>query len=440
MTEHVRAIALAVLVVAAALGPIAQPAAAQASRSVVTGYAGALPKDPRDRARTYFDQPAVRALIRELEHGPLPAAEAEARLGGSPATLADLARLRLVRQEAGVVRLGFAYFTAADMRRIHAVAARHVPSLTAAFQAESAAYAALWARYPPTGVDRRHLAFVVVSGIGLNWDALDLLEERGWRRPLLVTGPGWRYSFFASEAPAGFSYKGLYWGSSAFPADLPLEPPMPAAYASFGDGLSDPRMNLPDILGLRAPDMAAEVRAAAARLGLAEDPLLGRGVLGVQAGRGLGRLLLRLRARPATAAELQADLPGEPVPEQLALLEALAYVHPAPDGRYALSVPVLDFDDKAMLDEARALTRTIVQRWLEAEYDRIRQELSGLTALEQGVPYEALFTQIWHELFGLATRELAASGFTADPYAPPNPAPGSLGVVWRAGMVQREWR
>ena len=50
-------------------------------------------------------------------------------LSGSPTQLSDLLRLRLVRDDHGLLRIGFAYFTAHDINKIHAVAAKYVPSL-----------------------------------------------------------------------------------------------------------------------------------------------------------------------------------------------------------------------------------------------------------------------------------------------------------------------
>jgi hypothetical protein len=410
-------------------------------REFITGQAGTLPRDPRDLARTYFQRPEVRQLIYALESAPLTERAAEGLLARGETHLNDLLRVQLVRNENGQVHLAFAYFTASDMRRIHAVASRFVPSLIAAYRTHWAALAAAWDRYPIRSVARDQMAFTLVVGVGLNWDGLDILTLHDWRKPVLVSGPGWRYSFFASEALPGYSYRGYYWGSSAFPADLPnIDPPMPAAFASFGDPESDPRMNLPDLLGLPAAQMSAPVRAAAQRLGFRDDPLTGPQTLGVDTGRQIGRLLLALRSRSLTAAELQAVLPGDRVAAELDLLQGIAYLRPGSDGRFALTVPVLGDQDRARLSTVRALNKQLLTQWLERNYAPMRAQLTGLTALRQGVPYEALFTQIWHEIFGLATRELVAAHLVADPYAPTNPAAGSLAMVWKADLLQREWR
>ncbi|HLB09836.1 MAG TPA: hypothetical protein VK617_09895 [Gemmatimonadaceae bacterium] len=348
--------------------------------------------------------------------------------------------MKLVRRDGENVKLAFAYFTAADMREIHAVAADVVPSLVAAYLAKTPELTRLWAKYPASSVDRGQIAFDMMAGIGLNWDGLDLLFDGGWREPVLVSGAGWRYSFFAAEEIPGYSYKGYYWGSSAFPGDLTIAPPMPLAFVSFGDPQSDPRMSFPDLMGLAASDMRPAIRAAAAQLGFQDDPLTGPNTLGVEAGRRIGRLLLLLRAHPATMAQLSAALPGDPVAAELGLLRTIAYVRQGVDGRFELTIPIFDSGDRAMFDAARALNKQIIRQWLQTHYAPIRARLTDLTALRQGVAYEALFTQIWHELFGLATRELVARGVVGDPYASANPAPGSLSMAWRPDLLQRKWR
>jgi hypothetical protein len=93
-----------------------------------------------------------------------------------------------------------------------------------------------------------------------------------------------------------------------------------------------------------------------------------------------------------------------------------------------------------MFAAARDLDKAIIRQWVQVNYGPLRRQLAGLTALRQGVPYEALFTQIWHEIFGLTTRDLVAAKLVADPRAPGAATPGSLGMAWRPDLLQRVWR
>jgi hypothetical protein len=93
-----------------------------------------------------------------------------------------------------------------------------------------------------------------------------------------------------------------------------------------------------------------------------------------------------------------------------------------------------------MLDAALAFNRGIVTAWLAQNYAPMHRELLRLTAVRQGIPYPALFSQIWHEIFGLATRDLAASGMIDDPRGGGTPWPGSIPVVWRTSLYRHQWQ
>jgi hypothetical protein len=360
----------------------------------------------------------------------------------------DLIRLKLVRADGDRLRLGFSYFTATDMALIHKVVAKRVPSLVVAYRRAMPKFDAIFRAYDVASVDRKLLRFDMIAGVGLNWDGLDLLDAGGWRKPVLVDGPGWRYSFWASEDTPGHSYKGYYWGSSSFPADAFnfKDRPLDFTFSSFGDPDSDPRMNFPDVVDLPADQFTPAVKPAAAALGFRDDDSFGLGlknVLGLDLTRDAGEILFALRRRPMTADGLSAaltDIPTERLRRELDLLEAIAYVRRDRVGRYGLLVPVLDARDGPMVKASLAQNRRILKTWLARNYAPMRRELTTLTAVRQGVPYAALYTQIWHEVFGLTTRELVAGGLLADPYAAANPAPGSLGLVWRTAIYHHNWR
>lgn len=423
-------------------------AEAPAPPRFLSGYAGALPSQSRDKAGDYFRKPQVRALALQLANGPVARDRAEQALAGSGASVDDLLRVKLVRAEGGDLRLAFAFFTADDIRRVHAVAARHVPSLVSAYRTDAPRLNAILARYDAASVNRKLLAFDLVAGLSLNWDALSFLDQAGYRKPVLVEGPGWHYSFWASGETPEYSYKAYYWGSTTFPAGSANFPdaPLDYSFSSFGDPDSDPRMNMPDLVTLPPDQMTPPVREAATALGFHDDDTLGFGlknVLGLSLTRDFGSLLFALRSGPRTQAELAEAAPGVDrarLPAELRLLEAIDYVVKDGRERYALRVPVLDAQDKALVDAITAENRRILRVWMKRHYAEMRRELSDLSAVRQGVPYEALFTQIWHELFGLTTRELVAEGLLADPYGKQNPSPGSLSMLWRTSVYHFDWK
>lgn len=428
-----------------ALGVLAAFGARAAEREFYSGYTGSVPPTAEDQAKTYFDRPEVRRLLARLESGTLPDTVASTMLGQTQ--LSDLERLRLVRDDKGVLRIAFPYFTAADMDLIHGVAAKYVPSLVAAYESHQAQFDIIFARYPMAGVSRKRLAFVLLAGFSLNWDALDLLSEKNYRQPLLIVGNGWHYGFWASEAVPGYSYKGYYWGSTSFPIDtMNLDPPLDFTFSSFGDPFSDPRMSFPDLLAMPVDQMTPGLRTAATTLGLHDDSELGmnlKNVVGLDRARSLGAILFAARAGADTKAKLCAALAASDADGcdgELGLLAACGYLKASEGDHYALAVPVFDADDKPTLDATLALSRSVISGWLAQNHMPMRRELVHLTAVRQGVPYTAMFTQIWHEIFGLATREMASEGMIEDAYAPDVVWQGSIPAVWRSGIYHHAWQ
>jgi hypothetical protein len=83
-----------------------------------------------------------------------------------------------------------------------------------------------------------------------------------------------------------------------------------------------------------------------------------------------------------------------------------------------------------------AIGREIMVDWHEANYARIRQALSDLTPIRNGVPFERVYTEIWHFVFGFANRTLVEEGLFANPYAENRRYQGFLPVVWDARLAE----
>lgn len=417
------------------------PANAQApERRFSQGVVGAQSPDTLDRASTFFRRPAIRSLLARLESGSLPASAVDSALTGSGIALSQLLHARILRETNGRYAIGFSYFTLDDVRRIRAAADRHVPALVNAFLAHRRDFERIFASYPVASVDRGRLATVLLAGFALNWDGLTLTRELGYRRPEFVTGANWHYAFWAAEVDPEYSTRGFIWGSSSIftaGANFPVKP-VDFVLSSFGDPFSSPRMNLPDVLSLPTAQMTPDVRDAVDHIGTVDETFIGRsfrGVLGFARARSLGPMLFALRQGARSARELRRVVRLEDrdqTEKLLELLVAMDYVRARPDGRYELATPVLDVADSAMVRDAIALHRQILVPWLEHTFPLLRSDLEGLTVIRQGMLLEACFTQIWHDLFGLATRELVRAGMIADPYSRGVRHPGSLAVVWRS--------
>ncbi|HET9794128.1 MAG TPA: hypothetical protein VFS34_06665 [Thermoanaerobaculia bacterium] len=408
--------------------------ASASDRKFLSGYAGTIPPRDSDRARTYFEKPAVRALLGRLESGSVPSVEVDALLKGSGASVEDLQRVGLLRRDEDRFAIGFAYFTAEDMKAIYAVADRAAADLAAAYRGRKREFDRILRGYPATGVPRDELAFVLLAGFSLNWDGLALTREMGLRRPRLVEGKDFRYSFWASEDVPGRDYREFYWGSSTYPLEgAGVAAPRAFSFSSFGDPESDPRMNFPDLAFLSAGELAPSVRSAAERVGLRDTEEMGEkfhGVLGGNVLRAAADVLFALRKSPLPAGTIAGITGNDPGP-LLALLEEIGYVASDRKGLYRLTVPVLDDSDREMVEKLLATSRNVMRPWLESHAAGIRRELAGLTAIRAGLSFEEVFTQVWHEIFGATTRELVRDGVIASAYGREARSKGSFSVLWR---------
>lgn len=406
-----------------------------------SGYFGTPSPDARFQARTYFRDPRVQELIREIgDRGSASLERVERALAGTGFSVEDLLAVRLLRREGNEFHIDFNFLTAEDMRKVVAAVDRYAPLLVQAFQAKAPEFAGIFGRYPVKSVDPKKLAFVLIAGFSLNWDGLTIASRAGFRKSLIAEGKGWHYAFWATEALDDHDTHGFYWGSSTFPvhdANLPKDP-VDYSFSSYGDPYSDPRMNFPDLFLLEQSEMADGVRKAVQAVGTVHETALGfdlKDVLGLERVRDVGAILFALRQGPKTEAELATPNSIKGLGSLLSLLAEIQYVRKSGE-EYELLVPVLDEQDRPMVEDGLALSARIIERWLTECFPKMRADLGSLTSIRQGVPFESLFTQIWHEFFGRTTRDLVRSGLLFDPAGAGVKYKLSYPVLWRSSLYR----
>jgi hypothetical protein len=346
-------------------------------------------------------------------------------LESSAASRTDLETLGLIRRVDGKYVVGFSLFAKEDEARVRAVASNFARALATVYSSKRPAIEAILKRYPPADVDRHDLAFVLLGCFSLDWDGLALTEEKNYRSVAKLQPGGNRYSIWAKEKDET-SLQRVYWGSTTDVVNG-------MALTTFGDHHSLPRNAFPDlsfrlferIRGIDVPDTVKPqlVRAGAYSL----DGVSGKVVTVMKA----------LRNSPATEAEIatavQVDA-GE-LRNLLSLLIGLDYVTQS-RGIYSVRIPVLTKDDMTMVNDLRSTSRKILEAWLSENYGRIKSELKDLTPLKYGVPFEDLFTHIWHYIFGLANREMVELGMLADPYGNARVFKGFVPVIWDTTLAK----
>lgn len=272
------------------------------------------------------------------------------------------------------------------------------------------------------------LRFVVIGCVVLDWDGLSITEELGLRSPAPARAGIGTYTPWAREQSPDLTVRALYWGSHNHKVGNWW-------FSTFGDHHSLPRPAIPDLawnfsrdgVNPKLPSPVRSMLARGARATLERTTAL------------MARILVRLDDGPLTEAELKSAIgPDSDTADDLdaAVSQLLSMQYVGRDGdRLRLRIPVLSVaKDGPMLAVARSHGRTIMARWLRENHAALRRDLSGLTAVRAGVPFEQLFTEIWHDVFGWTNYHLSRAGWLADPYGPRSLHNGFVPFVWEAAL------
>ncbi|MEZ5995928.1 MAG: hypothetical protein R3C25_09240 [Hyphomonadaceae bacterium] len=394
-------------------------AMAQARRWSIAG-AASTGSSGWDNPYNVLGETAVQELAAAALDGPLTRADVDRRLSGTGITVQNLIATDVLRRlPNGRYALAFNVVPREDKLLARSVADGAGASLAAAFLAEQAAFGAAFARYDLPHVDRGVLAMALVGCVVLDWDGLGVTASDGWRASPQRKPNGDVFQMTMSEISPDVSVRALYWGSHNTATEDGA-----TVLSTFGDHEAPNRLGFPDVTSrVSTNDMQAYAPSDVAR---ALANALNSGMRAQQ--DEVGRIMMRLREGPATPEELGAERTTQ------RLLEGLLYVRNE-SGRYHAHVPVISAaHDAAMVEEVRAHGRAIMRAWLGQNYARVREQLSGLRSVRAGVPYEIVFTQLWHDLFGWTNYHLVREGFMYDPYGPDAEWVSFVPFVWEASL------
>lgn len=421
-------IILLVMAVTGTLLPARCGAQARGSTTrITTGITGTLTASGLDNPRYVLSFPAVQHLMLDAAERPIPAGRLARALVDTPVAPDDLVRLGLLRREAdGRYALDYLLLRVQDQREIRRVAEALGTSLAAAFEARAAEFTDIFAAYPDPA-RRGEVAFAVVAGMILNWEGLELTTELGLRAEPTSFPNGDRYIVHSAELGAELDDRGLYWGSHSFPGPA-------LSFTTFGDGPSIPRRRgIPDVYFGTADEGLEALREEPAVHGAVRDQLLiYLGMAIADAGA-----VMEALGHDALSAEALAEattLPAARFRAVLGLLTATGYVEEEGEGVFRATVPLLTGADRPLVDASLTLGRRIMRDWLLENGAGIRTALRDLSPMRNGVPFELAFSEVWHDIFGVATRALAASGFYADPRADGRRFHGYVPLVWSSSL------
>jgi hypothetical protein len=366
----------------------------------------------------------VQRLLLEVAHAPQDRERAARALEGSGITVDDLLVLRLLRTDHGRLMINFNLLTQEDQAEILQAVSTHATTLAEGFLARRGPIDALLAERTLRDVPAADFAYILVGCFSLDWDGLRYTNDPRFRSGPTHRSGGDAYTPWAKERGNLVSLRALYWGSHNTTKDG-------INLTTFGDHHALPRVGFPDLTWLLDADtesvpedggMRASMTAVAYRF---LDQIHGA----------VGRTMESLGSGPKSAEELAeaTHLDPETLADLLDLLQKVGYV--AQDGsRYRAMIPVLTEADTPMVRGVLALGREVIRQWHEEHYDELAADLGDLTPVRSGVPYEVVYTEVWHYLFGLTNRKLVEAGMLADPYASSREHKGFVPVVWLPGQ------
>lgn len=391
-----------------------------------TGITGSTPSEDRSNPTHMLGFADVQRLVLDIAERPATRTRIEQVIQGKAFTVEDMVRVGLLREEQGLYWIDFNLLRVDDQRAILLASEAMGRDLAQAFLARRDEFEALAADHRQPGVGAPELLYIVLGCFALDWDGLTLTEGRGYRERAQRTIDGKSFTPWAKEKGNNILLKGLYWGShNSAQARF--------TFTTFGDHHSVPRFGFPDMLrGTRGAFSQYQSIPGAQRAGGALLTAYAGDALDDAAGI---MRLLRFHALSRTELGVQTALAPRKLEAIVNLLEAADYVRP--DGeRVVAGAVVLTPEDSSLVQAALSAARGIMLSWHERNYQSLRRRLSGITPLRNRVPFERVYTEVWHYVFGIANRTLVEAGFLADPYGPDRRHQGFLPAIWANGLAQ----
>lgn len=377
---------------------------------------------------TVAQRPEVSKLLQAVADSPRSADYIKQSLGDSEVDLPLLLELDLLKAWEGGYAVSFNYLTLEDHDLLMTTLAPFAENLAQVYRDNWSEFESILSGYGVDSVGNDQLAYAIIGAMSLDWDGLDITADKNLRISADNLPGGRDFVIWAKEQSSERNVKELYWGSHNTVVNG-------VRFTTFGDHHSLPRLGLPDLLWsthnrvAKIDDAPRTLRISAYK---ALAPYYEEDFL-----RDAGALLRVLRNGVVTtdAISKATGIERERTEAILTFLVELQYVK-HDKGSYVLAAPYFSLADKPMVDAARELGWRLMDEWLDLNYSTVQAKLDQLNARKYGVPYEQLFTEIWHYLFGLANKGLVESGHFAGPYAEDRLSPGMLPFVFEANLLE----
>ena len=308
----------------------------------------------------------------------------------------SLLKINAVRRKDKKYWVNFVIFSKEDQRIIFNIGERHGKQLAYKLLEDKTELSNLangiqCANY----IGKDKIIFALVGCFALDWYCLEELE----RNNFLIRHkeqPGKRDYVLLGAEFSDINVSRLYWGSHNMNAGK-------YTFTSFGDH-AGPRSSLPDILWQASTAVSEHIKG---------DPDLRETFANILSLYGENLLsdcgkLLELLVTDGEIGNMKnrSDL--------LNFLKELEYISQK-GNHYKVKIPIFLPMDEKIISKINKRTSKIVCDFLDQNYLEIKNALSKIRPVLNKVPFEEVFVDVWHKIFGYCNMFLAEEGFMYDP-------------------------
>ena len=328
-----------------------------------------------------------------------------------------LVDLGFLREEDGSLTVNFTFIDEEDMEYIIDTTDRYASDLTERLMVKKEKVFSILDRYENKRVDKQKLSFIIIGCYILDWSMLEFFRSRGIADHMKEQPGGNRYLLWGESEYKG-SLKEIYWGGHSFPYKG-------YNFHTFGDHSEKTRRYaLPDLIyGFRDLDFEG--------WGAMKDLLFEkRKELLVD----LGELMDSIGKDGVSVEEIMNNGSSK----QIKFLKKIDYIgQEVKDGDNILflKIPYFDENDIKSLKEIVKEIAPTLERWFDENLVEIEKDMQDIKPIKNGVPFEEVFIQIWHYIFGLTNKHLAEEGFIYDTYSEGSDHKGYLPALVKGDVL-----
>ena len=307
----------------------------------------------------------------------------------------SLLKINAIREENRKYKVNFAIFSTDDQKIVFHIGEQYGKQLAYKLLENRAELSNLvntiqCCKY----IEKGKIIFALIGCFALDWYCLEELEKKGFLR-IHKKQPGRReYVLFGAE-PSNINVSKLYCGSHNMSTGM-------YTFTSFGN--AGPRSCLPDILGQASTAVLEHIKGDPDLREIFSNifSLYGKDLL-----NDCGKILESL----ALSGEIRSIKNRDVL---LNFLEKLKYISKTGKS-YKVEIPVFLPTDRKTINKINERVSKIVCDFLDKNYLEIKDALSNIRPVLNKVPFEEIFVDVWHKIFGYCNMFLADEGFMFDP-------------------------